>query len=88
MKKEQIQEKITNLENLINISQKVKDEAIVARTASQTKLEASLDSLKKHGITLENAEAEVTKLNNEIEQLISEVENSIPMDLLKELKKI
>ena len=88
MTKEQITTKIAECENLINITKKARDDALVAQAQSQTKLDASLETLKKYGVTPENAESELAKISKEIDALFAELENSIPTDILKELKRI
>ena len=88
MNREEVTKKIEEYEKLIEITKKTRDDAIVARTASQTKLDASLEVLQKHGVTPETAETELTKIDSEIERLLNELGDSIPMDILRELKRI
>lgn len=88
MDKEMVKEQLSKFDELIKITKKAKDDAIVAKTTSKTKLEASVENLKKHGVTPENAASEINKINAEIEVLLKEIEDSIPIDLLKELKRI
>jgi hypothetical protein len=88
MDKEMLKKKLSEYDELIKITKKAKDDAIVARTTSQTKLEASIENLKKYGVTPENAASEINKINLEIDTLMKEIEESIPMDLLRELKRI
>lgn len=86
--REEVTKKIEEYEKLIEITKKTRDEAIVAKTASQTKLDASLEILNKLGVTPETAEAELSKIDSEIESLLIELGDSIPVDILKELKRI
>lgn len=88
MNREEVTKKIEEYQTLIDITKKTRDDAIVAKTASQTKLDASLELLKKHGVTPETAESELAKIDTEIESLLKELGDSIPMDILKELKRI
>lgn len=82
------QERLAEAERLIEITKKTREEAIKKKTESQTKLEMSKEELLKLGITPENAEAELEKLQNEILAELSDVENNIPKDLLAQLKRI
>jgi len=88
MDKEALKTQLAKYDELIKITKKAKDDAIFAQTTSQTKLETSVENLTKYGVTPENAVSEINKINLEIEVLIKEIEESIPMDLLKELKRI
>lgn len=88
MEKDKVTARIEECERLIEITKKTRDDAIIAKTTSQTKLDASLEVLKKHGVTPETAATEIQEIDAEIEQLLSELEGSIPVDLLRELKRI
>lgn len=88
MNREEVTKKIEEYERLIEITKKTRDDAIVAKTASQTKLDASLEILQKHGVTPETAESELAKIDADIEKLLKELGDSIPTDILKELKRI
>ena len=82
------QERLAEAERLIEITKQTREDAIKKKTESQTKLEMSKEELLKLGITPENAEAELEKLQNEILAELEEVENNIPKDLLASLKRI
>ena len=88
MNREEVTKKIEEYEFLINKTREARDDAIVAKTTSQTKLEASLEVLQKYGVTPETAEAELNKIDMEIEKLLKELGDNIPVELLKELKRI
>ena len=88
MNREEVTKKIEEYERLIEITKKTRDDAIVAKTASQTKLDASLEILQKHGVTPETADSELAKIDADIEKLLNELGDSIPMDILRELKRI
>ncbi len=82
------QERLAEAERLIEITKQTREDAIKKKTESQTKLEMSKEELLKLGITPENAETELEKLQNEILAELAEVENNIPKDLLASLKRI
>lgn len=88
MNKEAVTKEIERYEELIKITKQTRDDAIVAKTTSQTKIDASLETLKKYGVTPETAESELTKIDTEIESLLKELGDSIPMELLKKLKRV
>ena len=88
MNKEAVTKEIEKYETLIDITKKTRESAIAARTASQTKIEMSLETLKKKGVTPETAESEIAKIDSEIERLLKELGDSIPMELLAKLKRI
>ena len=88
MNKEAVTKEIERYEELIKITKQTRDDAIVAKTTSQTKIDASLETLKKHGVTPETAESELAKIDTEIESLLKELGDSIPMELLKKLKRV
>ena len=85
---DKIKAELESVEKLIEITKKTRDDAIKAKTEAETKVQMSKNELKELGITPENAEAEVSKLEFEIETLLNEIKSEIPMDLLKELKRI
>lgn len=88
MNKEAVTKEIERYEELIKITKQTRDDAIVAKTTSQTKIDASLETLKKYGVTPETAELELAKIDTEIESLLKELGDSIPMELLKKLKRV
>lgn len=85
---DKIKAELESVEKLIEITKKTRDDAIKAKTEAETKVQMSKNELKELGITPENAEAEVGKLELEIESLLNEIKSEIPMDLLRELKRI
>lgn len=85
---DKIKAELESVEKLIEITKKTRDDAIKAKTEAETKVQMSKNELKELGITPENAEAEVGKLELEIENLLNEIKSEIPMDLLRELKRI
>ena len=88
MNKEAVTKEIEKYETLIDITKKTRESAIAARTASKKKIEMSLETLKKNGVTPETAESEIAKIDSEIERLLKELGDSIPMELLAKLKRI
>ena len=82
------QERLAEAERLIEITKQTREDAIKKKTESQTKLEMSKEELLKLGVTPENAEAELERLQAEILAELSNVENNIPKDLLASLKRI
>ena len=85
---DKIKAELESVEKLIEITKKTRDDAIKAKTEAETKVQMSKNELKELGISPENAEAEVGKLELEIENLLNEIKSEIPMDLLRELKRI
>ena len=88
MNKEAVTKEIEKYETLIDITKKPSDSAIAARTARQTKIEMSLETSQKNRVTPETAESEIAKIDSEIERLLKELGDSIPMELLAKLKRI
>lgn len=88
MEKEILQQKLNKFDELIKITKQARDDAMIAKTTSETKLSTSVENLKKLGVSPENAEKELEKINDEIEVLLKDIEDNIPLDLLKELKRI
>jgi hypothetical protein len=82
------QERLAKAEKLIEIAKKTREDAITKKTESLTKLEMSKAELAKLGITPENAEAELLKLEKEINAELDRIDNDIPTALLAELKRI
>ena len=85
---EEIKKKRDEYEKLTEITKNLRDDAIKAKTESETKISIATDELKQLGINPDKAEEELEKLNAEIEQQLAEIEDSIPMELLKEMKRI
>lgn len=85
---DKIKKDLEEAERLINITKKTRDDAIKAKTEAETKLKMSQDELAQLGITPENMDSEVRKLEGEIETLLSEIQGNIPVELLRELKRI
>ena len=88
MNREEVTKKIEEYERLIEITKKTRDDAIAAKITSQTKLDASLEVLQKHGVTPETAESELYKIDAEIESLLKELRDSIPVEILTELGRL
>lgn len=85
---EAVKRELAEVDKLVEITKKTRDDAIKARTEAATKVEMSTLELKELGITPENASAEVAKLEDDIVTLLNQVKSDIPMDLLRELKRI
>ena len=85
MEKDKVTARIEECERLIEITKKTRDDAIIAKTTSQT---TPFISVTPDWKTPETAATEIQKIDAEIEQLLSELEGSIPVDLLRELKRI
>ena len=82
------QARLAEAEKLIEITKTTREEALKRKTECLTKLDISKEELKKLGVTPENAEAELTKLQDEILSELNNIENNIPKDLLKALRRI
>lgn len=82
------QARLAEAERLIEITKTTREEALKRKTECLTKLDISKEELKKLGVTPENAEAELTKLQNEILSELNNLENNIPKDLLVALRRI
>lgn len=83
-----VKTELDNANKLIEIAKKTKEDAIKAKTESETRVEMSKQELKKLGVEPEKATEEMGRLENEIETLLNELKDNIPMDLLRELKRI
>ena len=84
----QVQKELMEAEKLINIARKTREDAIKAKTESETKVKISREELKNLGVDPDNAYAEIERLEKEIKEQLSLVKGSIPYDLLRELKRI
>jgi hypothetical protein len=82
------QKRLAEAERLINIAKKTREDAITKKTESLTMLSVSKNDLLNLGVTPENAEAELANLQAEILKELESIENNIPVDLLRELKRI
>lgn len=83
-----VQERLANAEKMIDIARQTREDAIKAKTESLTKLSICEEELAKLGITPENAECELKRLEEEIEEELKKIDDSIPVDLLRALKRI
>ena len=83
-----VKTELDNANKLIEIAKKTKEDAIKAKTESETRVEMSKQELQKLGVEPEKATEEMGRLEKEIETLLSELKDNIPMDLLRELKRI
>lgn len=88
MERAEVIEKIKNLDHMIDIAKKTKEDALKAKTQSATKMEIAKGELAKYGVTPETAESKIEELNRQIQELIGEVEKDIPVQLLKELHRL
>lgn len=82
------QQRLDKAEKLIEIAKKTREDAITKKTESLTKLEMSKNDLAKLGVTPENAETELTRLEAEILADLQGIEDDIPIDLLRQLGRI
>ena len=83
-----VQKQLANAEELLEIAKKTREDAIMAKTESETKLNICIEELAKLGITPENAQTELDRLESEIMSELAEIDASIPKDLLVALKRI
>lgn len=83
-----VKRELAEAEKLIEITKKTRDDAIKAKTEAQTKVTMSENELRELGVTPENIDGEVAKLEGEIQSLLDSIKSEIPVDLLKELKRI
>ena len=79
----------------INNAEKILREAENERVASITREEQFTKNIKdceaelaKLGATPENAEAKIKELEEEMDKILKEIENNLPVDLLRSLGKI
>ncbi len=82
------QAKLAKAEELIEITKKTREDAIKAKTESKTKLDMCKEELAKLGVTPENAQDELERLENEIKSELTNIMNNIPVELLKQLQRI
>ena len=82
------QAKLAKAEELIEITKKTREDAIKAKTESQTKLNICKEELAKLGVTPENAESELARLESEIQEELNKINNNIPFELLRQLQRI
>lgn len=82
------QQKIADAEKLIEIAKKTRDDAIKAKTESETRLRFCEEELAKLGVTPENAVQELERLESEINSELEAINACIPIELLKTLKRI
>ena len=82
------QKRLERAEKLIEIAKKTREDAIKKKTESLTKLEMSKEELAKLGVTPDNAEAELARLESEILSELETIEGEIPTELLHQLGRI
>ena len=82
------QQKLAEIERLIDITRKTREDAIRAKTESETKLNICVEELAKLGVTPETAESELERLNAEIDAELIALQDKIPIDLLQTLHRI
>ena len=82
------QERLAKAEKYIEIAKKTREDAIKAKTESMTKLNICIEELAKYGVTPENAEAELLRLEQEIDKELNDIDAKIPMELLSALKRV
>ena len=82
------QEQLAKAEKMIEIAKKTREDAIKAKTESETRLKLCEEELAQLGVTPENAKEELERLAAEIEKELQEIDDSIPVDMLRALKRI
>lgn len=85
---EKTKKELENIDKLIELTKQTRDAAIKAKTEAETKVEMSKNELRELGITPENAQTEIENLEKQITQMLDQVKSEIPMDLLRQLKRI
>ena len=82
------QERLAKAEKLIVIARQTREDAIKAKTESETKLRMCEEELAKLGVTPGNAQAELDRIRKEIDADLDAIETSIPIELLQSLRRI
>ena len=82
------QERLAKAEKLIVIARQTREDAIKAKTESETKLRMCEEELAKLGVTPDNAQAELDRIQKEIDADLDAIEASIPIELLQSLRRI
>lgn len=85
---EKTKKELENIDKLIELTKQTRDAAIKAKTEAETRVEMSKNELRELGITPENAQTEIENLEKQITQMLEQVKSEIPMDLLRQLKRI
>lgn len=85
---EKTKKELENIDKLIELTKQTRDAAIKAKTEAETRVEMSKNELRELGITPENAQIEIENLEKQISQMLEQVKSEIPMDLLRQLKRI
>ena len=85
---EKTKKELENIDKLIELTKQTRDAAIKAKTEAETRVEISKNELRELGITPENAQTEIENLEKQITQMLEQVKSEIPMDLLRQLKRI
>lgn len=85
---EKTKKELENIDKLIELTKQTRDAAIKAKTEAETRVEMSKNELRELGITPENAQTEIENLEKQISQMLEQVKSEIPMDLLRQLKRI
>lgn len=85
---DKIKEEIKEFDELLKITKKTKEEAISAEATSKAMVDNSIKILSKYGISPENANEELEKIQSRIEQIKDEIKDSIPYETLRKLKRI
>lgn len=85
---EKTKKELENIDKLIELTKQTRDAAIKAKTEAETRVEMSKNELRELGITPENAKTEIENLEKQITQMLEQVKSEIPMDLLRQLKRI
>ena len=81
-------ERLAKAEKLISITKKAREDALRAKTESETKLKMCEEELAKLGVTPDNAQAELERIQKEIDDDLNTIESKIPIDLLQTLRRI
>lgn len=82
------QERLAKAEKLIAIARQTKEDAIKAKTESETKLRMCEEELAKFGVTPSNAQTELERIRKEIDEDLKAIEDSIPIEMLQALRRI
>jgi hypothetical protein len=88
MTKEQTIQEIKDIEKIIEIANKTKEDAINAKTATKTKMDIAKGELSKYGVTPETADEVSAKMQKENEELIEQIKDKLPIPLLQSLHRL
>ena len=88
MDKERRIKDISEAEKILKASEDLRNEALTKKKMYEESLKEKEEALKKLGTTPEEAEAKIKELELEIEKDLQFIRDNLPIDLLKQWKKI